>query len=78
MKIIFLILLLVLSITDIEAKTKSKKSKKTAKAPAAKINYEDAKEHCLISKGASISNTELENCIQGIMKSKIKQKDLAI
>lgn len=34
-----------------------------------KINYEDAKELCLITKGASISDDILEKCIKTVMKT---------
>lgn len=34
-----------------------------------KINYEDAKELCLITKGASINDELLEKCIKSVMKN---------
>ena len=78
MKILFVVLAILVSVSNTYAKTKSKKLKKAKKAPVVKINYEDAKEHCLITKGAAISNIALENCIKETMNSKMHSRDLAI
>jgi hypothetical protein len=41
----------------------------TKKKKVKKINYEDAKELCLITKGASISDEHLEKCIKMVIKT---------
>lgn len=59
-------ILLLLVVVLISAESFAKSSKKHRRP---KLNYEDAKELCLTTLGASIEDQVLDNCIKNAMKS---------
>lgn len=65
----FILCLTLLSLNDSAFAKSPSKNKKKSKARTAKLSKEDAKELCLINKGASIPDEEIEKCTVKTIKA---------
>ena len=61
MKHFLIVSALLVSVSAVEAKTRTKR--------AAKLSKEDAKELCLVTKGAAISKKDLKKCTTKAMRT---------